>query len=154
MMKTDEHTENSTLQYRWSFLMSYLKTYITDLEPDETQWYQIVDILRTDKDFEEYDSMIIYHYLNAIYITEAEEQTPTDKVYNPYEAPLKSTSNVSINYRYIHTNVELSKDTFAEAIKQEHYIENECWINSIYDFYKDSLLRENKRHRITRETKY
>ena len=129
-----------------------LKTYITYLEPDEKQWYKIIDILRTDKDFDEYDSMIDHHYLNAIYIKEAEEQKPTDKIYNPYEAPLKSTSNVSINYKYIHTNVEISKDTFAEAIKQEHYIENECWINSIYDFYKDSLLRENKRHRITRET--
>ena len=90
--------------------------------------------------------------MNAIYIKEAEEQKPTNRKYNPYKAPLKSTSNVSINYRYIHTNVEISKDTFAEAIKQEHYIENECWINSIYDFYKDSLLRENRRHRITRET--
>ena len=121
------------------------------MKQDDPQWEAIMSIIDTDKKFGE-SVRDISTYLNAIYIKEAEEETPTDQIYNPYEAPLKSTSNVSINYRYIHTNVELSKDTFAEAIKQEHYIENECWIKSIYDFYKYSLLRENKRHRITRET--
>ena len=122
------------------------------MEQDKIQWEPILIFLSTDEDFDEYFYILDHHYVNAIYIEEAEENTPTDKVYNPYEAPLKSTSHVSINYRYLHTNVELSKDTFAEAIKQEHYIENECWIHSLYDFYKDSLLRESKRHRITRET--
>ena len=135
----------------FEFPRELLKTYITNMKQDDPQWGAMMSILDTDKKFEDFIRNTP-HYLNAIYVKEAEEDTPTDKVYNPYEAPLKSTSNVSINYRYIHTNVELSKDTFAEAIKQEHYIENECWINSIYDFYKDSLLRESKRQRITRET--
>ena len=56
-----------------------------------------------------------------------------------------------MNYRYIHTNIEMSANTFQKAIELNRYVENECWINTIYDFYKDSLLRENKRHRITRE---
>jgi hypothetical protein len=50
----------------------------------------------------------------------------------------------SINYKYIHTNIDISADTFQKAIELNHYVENECWINTIYDFYKDSLLREIK----------
>jgi hypothetical protein len=51
MMRTDEHTESSTLRYRWNFLDELLKTYITDMEQDETQWEQIIRILRHGQRF-------------------------------------------------------------------------------------------------------
>ena len=39
------------------------------------------------------------------------------------------------------------------AIKNNKYVENECWINSIYDFYHDTLLRpDKKKNMITRQT--
>ncbi len=46
----------------------------------------------------------------------------------------------------------MSKDTFKHALQNDNDIKNECWINSIYDFYKDSLLSENNRKHITRQT--
>ena len=46
----------------------------------------------------------------------------------------------------------MAEDTFMEAIRNKNHTENECWINSIYDFYKDTLLSENKRKQITRAT--
>ena len=100
------------------FPRELLKTYITDMEQDKIQWEQLLKVLSTGKDFEEYFYILDHHYLNAIYIKEAEENTPTDKVYNPYEAPLKSASHVSITRRYIHTNVELSEDTFVKQLNK------------------------------------
>ena len=39
-----------------------------------------------------------------------------------------------------------------EVIQRKNYIKDELWKNSIYDFYKDSLLRpDKKRNLITRE---
>ena len=46
----------------------------------------------------------------------------------------------------------MNADTFKEAIENKNYIENECWINTIYDFYKDTLLSDKRRKHITRET--
>jgi hypothetical protein len=41
--------------------------------------------------------------------------------------------------------------TFKEAIKRQPLQRNECWINSLYDFYGDKLLNpEKKRCLITR----
>ena len=59
---------------------------------------------------------------------------------------------VGIKNRYSSTQIDVSKNTFKEAIERKNYIKDECWINSIYDFYKDSLLRpDKKRNLITRE---
>ena len=107
-------------------------------------------ILETDSVFDEYLNKV-RDYISVVYIKGVEELNPSDKTYNPYDDPLKDSSHISINYKYIHTNIDISKDTFQKAIELNHYVDNECWINSIYDFYKDSLLRRKKRHRITRE---
>ena len=72
----------------FEFPRELLKTYITDMTQDDPQWGAMVSILDTDKKFEDVIRNTP-HYLNAIYIKEAEENMPTDKVYSPYEAPLK-----------------------------------------------------------------
>ena len=38
-----------------------------------------------------------------------------------------------------------------EATENEKYIKNECWLNSIYDFYHDSLLRTTRRRAWSQE---
>ena len=97
------------------------------MKRNNTQWGEIIEIWSTDKEFEELIRMLeLEYHLNAVYIKEADTNTSTDKKYNPYTAPWRSTSQEGINHKYIYTNVELSKDTFAEAIKQGHYQENEC----------------------------
>ena len=60
---------------------------------------------------------------------------------------------ITISYRYCSNYLDLSKDTFAEAIKKGRYERSECWVNSLYDFYGDRLLDPNRpaRYRITRE---
>jgi len=46
----------------------------------------------------------------------------------------------------------MNADTFKEAIENNNYTKNECWLNSISDFYGDNLLSDKRRKHITRET--
>ena len=45
----------------------------------------------------------------------------------------------------------MSEDTIRKAIKQGNYIKNECWINSLTDFYSDTIMNERTRNRLTRD---
>ena len=45
----------------------------------------------------------------------------------------------------------LKFDTLQEAIEIKNYIKNECWINTIVDFYGSTLMSANKRKHVTRE---
>ena len=31
---------------------------------------------------------------------------------------------------------------------KKHYIENDCWINTLYDFYGDNLLSQDKKRNV------
>ena len=45
----------------------------------------------------------------------------------------------------------MNKSTFREAIEKQHYRVNECWINCLYDHYRDTLLSTDKtRHLVSR----
>ena len=45
----------------------------------------------------------------------------------------------------------MSEGTIQKAIKKGNYIENECWINSLTDFYSDTIMNEKTRNRLTRD---
>lgn len=45
----------------------------------------------------------------------------------------------------------MGEETIQEAIKKENYIENECWINTLTDFYADTIMNERTRNRLTRD---
>ena len=48
--------------------------------------------------------------------------------------------------------MDLTKDTFKEAIQNNNYTKDECFLNTIYDFYRDNLLNpDKKRNVINRE---
>ena len=72
---------------------------------------------------------------------------------SPAKTAKRSEGKVMINYGYSSNQIDVSKNTLKEAIEKKNYIKDECWINSIYDFYNDSLLRpDEKRNMITRKT--
>ena len=50
-------------------------------------------------------------------------------------------------------NIRFNKNTFRQALENENYKRNECWLNTLYDHYHDSLLNPNRSQRyvITRE---
>jgi hypothetical protein len=71
---------------------------------------------------------------------------------NPKGSTKKTTENIAIKYAYISNELDLSKNTFKEAIAKKHYRKNECWINTLMDIYGDTLLSKDKqRYRLTRE---
>ena len=109
-----------------------------------------MSVLETNEHFEEFRRKR-YDYIHAVYIKSVEKLDSPDVDYDPYTQRLQDATHSSINFKYIQTSVDLKYDTFKEAIKNDNYIDNECWINSIYDFYKDTLMNENKRNRLTRE---
>jgi hypothetical protein len=59
---------------------------------------------------------------------------------NPKRTTKKTTENIAIKYAYISNELDLSKNTFKEAIEKKHYLKNQCWINTLMDVYEDNLL--------------
>ena len=51
-------------------------------------------------------------------------------------------------YYYINTELDLSQKTFKDSIAKQHYIENECWINTLYDLYGDNILSQDKKRNV------
>jgi hypothetical protein len=109
-----------------------------------------MNIFMTNKDFKE----TWQHkpgYIVAFKILSYETIGDTDKEYNPLDADLMDASNVSCNFNYIETNLDLDKKTFMESIKNKKYRDSECWINSITDFYGETLMNtDRKRNVLTR----
>ena len=84
-------------------------------------------------------------YLAAIYLMDLTDVgSPVDIPFVPKKAKNKDTSKVAAYYKYSSTPMYLSKDTFQKAIENFKYVEHECFINSLYDFYHDSLLSADK----------
>ena len=109
-----------------------------------------LSILKTDGDFEGYvfDSPRL-HYIDAIKIFSYEEIEGRE--YNVREENLQETTNISIYHQYIETRIDVSYDTLKEAIDKGHYLENECWFNAFIDHYKDTLMNEKRRDKLTKQ---
>ena len=85
-------------------------------------------------------------YLEAVLIIKVEDKTDTEPA-NPAKIAKKTGDKTGVCYRYRSNPLDLTKDTFKAAISNDKYKTDECWINTIYDFYHDSLLNPNKNKR-------
>ena len=74
--------------------------------------------------------------------------------FNPNRENLRDATNVSMYHNYIQTPLNLEYETLKEAIKVEHYQDNVCWINTLTDYYKNTLMGDKKRekNKLTRES--
>ena len=71
--------------------------------------------------------------------------------YKPTKSYAKSAGvKTSLRYRYISTELDLSKETFKQAIEIKNYVDNECWINSFIDFF-GNLFSVQRQEPLTRE---
>jgi len=90
-------------------------------------------------------------YLEAIYLMSIYEIAKEEEEHDPKKKKTKDGERISAYYRFTTTTLDLEASTFAEAISKSNYVKDECFLNSIYDFYRDSLLRSDKsRNVITR----
>ena len=74
--------------------------------------------------------------------------------FNPKRENLKDATNVSMYHNYIQTPLNPEYETLKEAIKVEHYQDNICWINTLTDYYTNTLMDDKKREKtkLTRES--
>ena len=71
------------------------------------------------------------------------------RAFEPKRVKNRDGEKVTCYYRYISTELDLTTNTFKEAIENNNYRSNECFINSIYETYKDTLFNDNRKQYIT-----
>ena len=90
-------------------------------------------------------------YLEAIYVMNLTASNLNDSKrleFDPKRVKNKSGDKIAAYYRYTTTELDLTADTFKDAIAKTHYVKDECFLNSIYDFYKDNLLSATKQRNV------
>ena len=78
-------------------------------------------------------------YLAAVYLMDLKDTGTIDTSFVPKKAKNKDTSKVAAYYKYSTTPMNLSKDTLAKTIEHHNYVQRECFINTLHDFFHDSL---------------
>ena len=109
-------------------------------EEDERDFRDMAFILMTDKTFNYTWEHFGENYIVGILIKKVHDVNSEEvPVYDRRTARQRDTTKISRRFSYLTTELDLSKDTFKEAIQYKQYIQNECWINTLYDFYGDNL---------------
>ena len=93
-------------------------------------------------------------YADGIKIKDISEITSRSKKRkSEAEEMLRDGKQISMYHSYINTALEESYDSFYDAIRDDGTFEDECWINSLNDHYKNTLMSPNKwkSKRLTRE---
>ena len=131
---------------------------------DRDKFNKIVRVLEQDKDMLGLLGTFMGYGLDAIKIYSATvvdgngegyDDSPESRMlrkYDPKKRKLRNSDNIGIYHRFIETELDPEYETFAEAIRVKHYVKHECWINTLTDFYKDSLMGEKRKQQMTRET--
>ena len=122
-----------------------------DEKPDTITFHRLKLLLMTDDSFKA-DVGYAEGYIACIKVNYAERVDKADD-FKPQDEDLTNTVNVSMYHRYIQTPLDPQYETFKEAIKVEHYVKNECWFNTLTDYYKDTLMGDHKRekNKLTKE---
>ena len=115
-------------------------------------FWSLVKYLSLNKEFKDMP-VVSCGYLKALYIIKIDYPDEAEaEEYIPKQNLSKDTTKSSCYYQYINTELDLTADTLHTALVNKAYTENECWINTLYDNYKDTLLSLKKRKVITRES--
>ena len=115
-------------------------------------FFKLYETLQTDRDA--YDELEFHKsYIDCIKLLSV-ERVDEETDFAPEKEKLKNTANLSMYNIYIQTPLDPEFETFKEAIQVKHYKENECWFNTITDWYKDTLMGEKRRekNRLTKES--
>ena len=118
---------------------------------DSKTFYRLKLLLLTDDSFRA-EVGYAEGYIDCIKVNYAERVDNAD-AFKPQDEELTNAENVSMYHRYIQTPLDPQYETFKEAIKVDHYVKNECWFNTLTDYYKDTLMGDHKRekNKLTKE---
>ena len=121
-----------------------------EMEQINPEFTKIIKLMKNDEEFAKH----VEHLENqedGLDGIKMEMMNKSGEKFDILAENLRDASNVSIYLKYIHTPLKMSEDTIQKAIKQGNYIKNECWINSLTDFYSDTIMNERTRNRLTRD---
>ena len=91
--------------------------------------------------------------MQAFQILSVVEISNNEQTYTPTEINLMDTTKLSIANKYIETTLDITKDSFFEAMQlgyAKHH-NSECIINAFIDHYEYTLMKDTKRNIFTRE---
>ena len=127
------------------FIETILKRMITKRD-DKFLFRKVLKILETDDVFASLVDEII-SYIEAVRIEKiVDVDDKQAKDIDMKDERLKNSSdNVSIYHRYIETELDTECYTIKDAIKNQKYRMNECWINALVDTYEGTDLMRVKR---------
>ena len=137
--------------YKYKLITNHGQKIRNVMTGEDKEYAEMIEHFESDVEFLPWYGFIA-DYLHAFKILRAVEISNDGSVYNPLEANLKDISKISIANKYIETTLDISKDTFSEAI-QLGYVkrhDNECIINAFQDHYEHTLMSDNKRDVLTR----
>ena len=119
---------------------------------DKRLFVKLLLDLRRDPSIQEYLGYKL-PYVDCIKVYEV-DRVDGDTDFNPKRENLRYATNVSMYHNYIQTPLNPEYETLKEAIKVEHYQDNICWINTLTDYYKNTLMDDKKRekNKLTRES--
>ena len=86
-------------------------------------------------------------YIDAIQILKVIEVDDDGKDYDIEDEGLKDTTNISIYNFYHETIIDPERETVKEAIQNNNYRDNECWINHLLETYEGTKLMEEKKRK-------
>ena len=86
-------------------------------------------------------------YLAAVYPMRLRDLAE-GKTFVPKHTKNKDTEKLAAYYRYTTTELDMDATTFKDAISKGNYQKDECFINSIFDFYGDNLMRADKKRNV------
>jgi hypothetical protein len=85
--------------------------------------------------------MIANSFLEAIYLTNMFDSDTKGKAFEPKAAKNRDTEKISAVFHFTTTELDLEASTFKEAMKNQNYVRDECFLNSIYDFLSGQLVK-------------
>ena len=133
-------------------LFRYLSREDDANETINPEYTEIIHLLQQDEEFERrlqvFESYDYPNPVDVIKITDVELVSEDGEKYNIITEHLRDAVNISIHHRYVHTPITQNADTLKEAISKGNYIDNECWINLLTDYYANTIMNERTRKRL------
>ncbi len=74
-------------------------------------------------------------YLAGLYLMKIRDSDSTENaVFIPKKAKSQDNEKLAAYYRFTATQLDLEASTFKEAIRNQNYAKDKCFVNSMYDF--------------------
>ena len=126
-----------------AFIETLVKRTITK-QFEKPLFRKVMMFLKTDLQLRDMMPDMI-DYIDAIQILKVIEVDDDGKDYDIEDEGLKDTTNISIYNFYHQTVIDAEKETVKEALQNDNYRDNECWINHLLETYEGTELTREKR---------